>query len=142
MTRIARRMQVGFLGVTLVALSLVAAPPLLAGTRVVDVTADQARTLVQQRAGQKDFAILDVRTPEEFAEGHLSGALNVNFLAPDFAARLSALDRGKTYLVYCRTGHRSAGAAQVMQRSGFRSVYQMLGGILGWEARGLPLSRK
>ena len=115
--------------------------PLAAGTRFPEVTVDQARELIQQRSGNAELVILDVRTPEEFAEGHLSGAVNLNLLAPDFERRLGALNPGKTYLVYCRTGNRSAKAIQVMGRLGFRSVYHMFEGIVGWQKKGFPLSR-
>ncbi len=140
MTRLSLRIQRVLLWATLVILSLVAAP-LVAGTRIADVTAVQARELMRQRAGQKDFIILDVRTPEEFAGGHLPGAVNLNLLAPDFAARLDGLDRGRSYLVYCRTGHRSTQAVQAMERLGFRSVIHMGRGIVGWQNGGFPLSR-
>ncbi len=113
--------------------------PLVAGTRFPEVTVDQARALIQKHAGTAEFVMLDVRTPEEFAEGHLSGAVNVNLMAPDFERRLGVLDRGKTYLVYCRTGNRSAKAVQAMERMGFRSVYHMFEGIVGWQKKGFPL---
>jgi len=115
--------------------------PIAAGTRFPEVTVDQARELIQQRAGTAEFVILDVRTPEEFAEGHVSGAVNLNLMAPDFERRLGVLDRGKTYLVYCRTGNRSAKAIQAMGRLGFRSAYHMFEGIVGWQKKGFPLSR-
>ena len=82
---------------------------------------------------------MDVRTPQEFADGHLSGAMNVNVMAPDFERQLGALDRGKTYLVYCRTGNRSAQAIRVLERLGFRSVYHMFEGIVGWQKKAFPL---
>ena len=123
------------------ALCLSASGPLAADSRVSDVTVQQARELMQAHGGQAEFVVLDVRTPEEFAEGHLSGAVNVNMLAPDFERRLDALDRGKTYLVYCRTGNRSAKAVQAMQRLGFRSVYHMFEGTVGWQKKGFPFSR-
>ena len=125
---------------TVLAVFLGATAPLTAGTRITEVTVNQARELIQQRAGDAEFVILDVRTPEEFAQGHLSGALNVNLMAPDFERRLGALDRGKTYLVYCRTGNRSTKAIQIMGRLGFRSVYHMSEGIVGWQKKGFPLS--
>ena len=124
----------------ILALVLGATAPLAAGTRFPEVTVEQARELIQKRAGTAEFVILDVRTPEEFAQGHLSGAVNVNLMAPDFESRLGALDRGKTYLVYCRTGNRSAKAIQTMGRLGFRSVYHMFEGIAGWQKKGFPLS--
>jgi rhodanese-related sulfurtransferase len=125
---------------TALVLSLSATAPLAAGTRFQEVTVNQARELIQKRARNPQFVILDVRTPEEFAQGHLSGAVNVNLMAPDFERRLGALDRGKTYLVYCRTGNRSTKAIQAMGRLGFRSVYHMFEGIVGWQKKGFPLS--
>jgi rhodanese-related sulfurtransferase len=113
---------------------------LAAGTRITDVTVNQARELIQKRARNAQLVILDVRTPEEFAQGHLSGAVNVNLMAPDFERRLGALGRGKTYLVYCRTGNRSVKAIQIMGRLGFRSVYHMFEGIVGWQKKGFALS--
>lgn len=141
MKRLPLRIQTPVVWATVLALSLAAAAPLLAGSGFTDVTVDQARELMQRRAGQRDFVILDVRTPEEFAEGHLSGAVNMNVLAPDFAARLATLERGKTYLVYCRTGNRSTKAVQAMERLGFRSLHHMFEGILAWQKKGLPVSQ-
>jgi rhodanese-related sulfurtransferase len=124
-----------------VMLSLTITVPLTAGSPITEVTVEQAQKLMQQRARQKDFVVLDVRTPGEFSEGHLAGAVNVDLLAPDFAARLSAMDRGKSYLVYCRTGNRSTKAVHAMEQLGFRTVYHMRDGIVGWEKKGLALSR-
>ena len=135
------RARPGVMWVVCVLLSLTVAVPLMAGSPIVDVTVDQAQKLIQQRAGKEDFVILDVRTPSEFSEGHLAGAVNVDLLAPDFAARLSAMDRGKSYLVYCRTGNRSTKAAHTMEQLGFRTMYHMRDGIVGWEKKGLALSR-
>ena len=120
-------------------MSLGATVPLAAGTRFPEVTVDQARQMIQKHAGNAEFVILDVRTTQEFAEGHLSGAVNVDLMAPDFESRLRALDRGKSYLVYCRTGNRSAKAVQAMGRLGFRSVYHMFEGIVGWQKSAFPL---
>ncbi len=141
MTRSSMQGVVILLWAILVSLSL-GPMSVQAGTlAVVDVTVEQARELAQQKGGQKDFVILDVRTPEEFREGHLSGAVNLNLLAPDFTAKLGALDRGNTYLVYCRSGNRSAKAVRTMERTDFRSIYHMRDGIIGWQAKGFPLSR-
>ncbi len=112
-----------------------------AGAAITDVTVEKARELIQERSGKADFVVLDVRTPGEFAGGRLPGAVNLDIQASDFETRLATLDRGKSYLVYCRTGNRSARAIQVMQRLGFRSVYHMSEGIVGWERKGFPVSR-
>jgi rhodanese-related sulfurtransferase len=114
---------------------------LAAAPAFMDVTVEQARQAIQERRGKADFVVLDVRTPEEFANGRLPGAVNLDIQVPDFQSRLATLNRGKTYLVYCRTGNRSARAIQVMKRLGFQSVYHMAEGILRWEKKGFPMSR-
>ena len=124
---------------TALVLSLGATIPLAAGTRFPELTVEQARELIQKPPGDFKFVIVDVRTPGEFAEGHLSGAVNLDVMAPDFERQLGAMDRGKTYLVYCRTGNRSAKAIQTMERLGFRSVYHMFEGIVGWQKKAFPL---
>ena len=126
-------------GLTLVIAAAVA--PVGAGSRVTDVTVEQAYDLIRQQSGKANLVILDVRTPAEFREGHIEGAILLDVSAPDFEKRLGTLDRGKSYLVYCRTGNRSARAVQAMERLGFRSIYHMNQGILGWQQKKLPLSR-
>lgn len=85
-----------------------------------------------------DEVVLDVRTPEEFAAGHVPDATNVNVEAADFADRLEGLDPDATYVVYCQSGRRSAIAADKMVQAGFTTVYDM-GGITDWQAAGLPV---
>lgn len=65
---------------------------------------------------------IDVRTPEEFAEGHVDNALNVDWYAPTFDAQISKLDKAKTYVIYCRSGNRSAQAVAHMKELGFTSL--------------------
>ncbi len=105
----------------------------------VNLTVEEAFELIKKNYGNESFVILDVRTPEEFAEGHIKGAINIDFYSPDFKRKLNELDRNKTYLVYCRTGHRSSIAAQMMVELGFKHVYNMNGGILEWKDRGYPV---
>ena len=118
-----------------------AAATLAAGPAVTDVTVAQAGKLTQERSGKPDFMILDVRTPGEFADGHLVGAVNIDVQAPDFEMRVKLLDRARTYLVYCRTGNRSRRAVQAMERLGFRSILHMTQGIVGWQEQKLPVFR-
>lgn len=83
--------------------------------------------------------ILDVRQPDEYAEGHLEGAILLDFLATEsFNEGLKSLDKDKTYYVYCRSGRRSNGAATEMQKQGFK-VRDMKGGILAWKEAGLKI---
>ncbi len=87
----------------------------------------------------QDLVILDVRTPEEFAEGRLEGAIMIDFYEADFADQLAELDPNVPYLLYCRSGNRSGQAAAVMEQLGFTDVSDIDGGILSWSDAGLPL---
>lgn len=83
-----------------------------------------------------DTVVLDVRTPAEFAEGHLPEAVNLDVSAPGFADSLSGLDPDKTYAVYCRSGNRSRAAMATMQQAGFSRLFDLAGGIGAWTAAG------
>jgi rhodanese-related sulfurtransferase len=135
-----RRFVIGVLAVV-VGLSTGASVPVLAGTKARDVKVDEARLLLQQGAGKTPVVILDVRTPGEVAEGRIAGAVNVDLQASDFERRLSAMDKSRTYLVYCRTGNRSRRAIETMERLGFGSVQHMYEGIVGWQAKGYRLTK-
>ncbi len=74
-----------------------------------------------------DMLLIDVRTPGEYAGGHLEGAMNINWLDADFKARAGELDKGKTIYVYCQKGGRSAKAAAVLDSMGY-NVVDLLGG--------------
>ncbi|MFP3853800.1 MAG: rhodanese-like domain-containing protein [Anaerolineales bacterium] len=77
--------------------------------------------------------LIDVRTPEEFASGHIPGAVNISLQTlPD---RLDEIPTGQPLVVYCRTGNRSATAAEILILNGYNSVYD-LGGIQSWIAQG------
>jgi rhodanese-related sulfurtransferase len=78
--------------------------------------------------------ILDVRTVEEFESGYIKGALNMDIRGgADFIASVEALDKSKSYFVYCRSGARSGQACQLMSQMGFNAVYNLEGGVLAWE---------
>ena len=129
---------------------LVAAGLLLAGCSqstpgaidqvIEDITPQAAFDMIQQEEDDPDFAILDVRTPEEVADGYIEGAVNIDFYADDFRDQLDRLDRDKTYLIYCRSGGRSGSARDTMQELGFAEVYNVLGGMNDWRAAGLPVA--
>ena len=82
----------------------------------------------------KAIVVLDVRTPEEFAAGHLKGAQNIDIRQQDAYSKLDKLNPKTTYLVYCRTNHRSGMAVDYMMQKGFKNVYQMMDGFPGWAA--------
>jgi rhodanese-related sulfurtransferase len=82
---------------------------------------------------EKKAIVIDVRTPAEWQQGVISGAdLFIDYNSPAFKQQLANLDKSKTYIVYCRSGGRSAGASQLMIDSGFKNVINMQGGITSW----------
>lgn len=114
-------------------------PPITVPVQVIkEISAAEAYAMVQQNAGKADFIILDVRTPAEFAAGHLAGAILIDFNAGSYRTEVDKLDKSKRYLVYCRTSNRSGQAVAVMKELGFKEVYDMDGGIVAWEAAGYP----
>ena len=84
---------------------------------------------------------LDVRTPGEFASGHLPNAVNMDVESATFAQQVSELDPATTYAVYCRSGNRSKTAMQQMSDAGIEKAQDLDGGIVAWEAQGLPVIR-
>ncbi|MBP2668010.1 MAG: Rhodanese-like protein [Deltaproteobacteria bacterium] len=101
----------------------------------------QARELIEKSTGNPDFVLLDVRTPGEFRSERIGGAVMIDYNSGTFRAEMAGLDRGKTYIVYCRTGNRSDGALKVMKEEGFRNVYHLDGGIVKWKEAGLPTQK-
>ncbi|MBV6728983.1 rhodanese-like domain-containing protein [Nocardioides daeguensis] len=85
--------------------------------------------------------VVDVRTAEEFAAGHLEGAVNIDVSAPDFEAQLAQLDPAATYIVYCHSGNRSAQATAAMAALGFAEVVDAGGIEHAAAATGLPITR-
>jgi len=85
----------------------------------------------------KTGVVVDVRTPGEYAQGHLKGAKNIDFMNGNFAKEFAKLDKKTPVLIYCKSGGRSGRAAQKLKRMGF-TVYNMQGGYMGWTAQGLP----
>ena len=95
----------------------------------------------EKMATKKKSKIIDVRTPEEFASGHIAGAVNIPVQAADFAAQIGALDPAGQYAVYCRSGNRSQPAVQAMEAVGITTIYELESGTKGWAAEGQPLVR-
>lgn len=82
--------------------------------------------------------IIDVRTAEEFAGGHLNNAFNIDYTAENFEQLISAFDHSKPLFLYCLSGARSASAAEKLRELGFKEVYELDGGMLSWRAQNLP----
>ena len=111
----------------------------LNGTALIeDITPQEAFTLIQSNQDNPDFVIIDVRTPQEFAEEHIENATNIDFYSEAFQDMLNNLDKNKAYLIYCRSGGRSGNALNIMAELNFKEVYNVSGGIIAWNAEGLP----
>lgn len=84
----------------------------------------------------KDKAVvIDVRTPEEFAQGHIPGAQNIDVTSNDFTDRIKDLDPSKNYAVYCRSGARSQRAVTIMSAEKIKHVVGLKGGVMSWEGK-------
>lgn len=77
--------------------------------------------------------IIDVRTPEEEAEGLIPNSININIMDQSFPAKILSLDKSKNYYVYCRAGGRSANACQFMEKNGL-TTFNLVGGIQAWNS--------
>lgn len=79
-----------------------------------------------------DAILIDVRTPAEFNNGHLEGAVNVNYFDPDFLEQLATYNKDEAVYLYCRSGNRSAKASRKMKEAGFSNIIDLKGGIKSW----------
>ncbi len=82
--------------------------------------------------------IVDVRTPDEFSKGHLTNTLNYDWNGNEFEKQIALLDKSKPVFVYCLSGSRSSAAANKLRSEGFKTVYQLDGGIMKWRGANLP----
>ena len=85
--------------------------------------------------------VLDVRTPQEFAQGHVPGAVNMDISDPTFRKKLGALDKSKTYLVHCESGVRSNRAVNMMSSLGLSGLFDYHGGFRDWKKQGKPVEK-
>lgn len=90
----------------------------------------------QSRFASADHVLIDVRTPEEFASGHISGAVNIPL--DTISTRLAEIPQDRDVVLYCRSGNRSNQAWNLLNGEGYSRIYD-LGGVIAWQAAGLPL---
>jgi len=82
--------------------------------------------------------IIDVRTPDEFSKGHLPNAKNIDWNDDEFDEQMELIDKSTPIFVYCLSGGRSASATKKLIKSGFKTIYELDGGIMKWRAANLP----
>ena len=100
-----------------------------------DITVQEAFELIKRNHENSNFIILDIRTLEEFNEGHIENAFNIDFYSETFKEELDKLNKDNTYFIYCRSGNRSGRAIPVMKELGFKEVYNLSVGIKEWTIR-------
>ena len=110
---------------------------------VKNVDAAGAKKIIDEAAVKKNakVTVLDIRTPEEFKDGHIAGALNVDFLSKDFAEKVGALDKSDTYVLHCASGRRSTKSLETFKKLGFKSIVHLDGGFAAWQKAGLPVEK-
>lgn len=96
--------------------------------RLISVSAEEFKEEMEQ----KNAVILDIRTPEEYNQGRIAGAVNIDYYKDDFRAKLNKLDKDKPYKIYCNSGNRSSKTMVLMQEMGFTNVTELSGGIQAW----------
>jgi len=87
----------------------------------------------------EDIQLIDVRTPQEFAEGHLDGAIMIDYMQSGFMNKMSKLDKNKDLYIYCRSGNRSGKATRKLESMGFPKIYDLKGGILNWNQNNMKV---
>jgi len=103
-----------------------------------NITVDEAAKLLKT---DTNVVVLDVRTPREFEAGHIKGATNINFNDKEFARRVAALDKNKTYIVHCAAGGRSAKACEQIKTMDFKNMLHMNQGFNAWKEAGKPVEK-
>lgn len=109
---------------------------------IEDVTLEEAFTLIEDNRQNDDFIIVDLRTAGEYAEGHITKAINLDYDSETFSDELNELDKDKIYLIYSQDDKLSGKALDMMAELGFAEVYNMLGGMASWERVRLPLEKE
>lgn len=90
---------------------------------------------------ERKVAIVDVRTADEYKEGHIAGAKNIDFTENDFEKKVSELDKSKAYLLHCGSGRRSTASLEIFQKLGFQHIYHLDGGLKAWQGAGKPVEK-
>lgn len=121
------------------AIVLITSVLLLAGCSSSSSTNDLSVSEFSSKVAETGVITLDVRTPSEFNESHIEGALLVDFQSGNFENEIASLDKSKTYAVYCRSGSRSGQAVKVMSEAGFTNIYNLNGGVIDWANAGMTL---
>lgn len=109
-----------------------------AESRIEDISVADAAELLESDA---TVVVLDIRTPGEFAVGHIKGAINIDFNGDDFKSKIAALDKSAQYLMHCQSGGRSGKSLAMFKELGFAHVRHLKDGMGGWQAGKHPVEK-
>lgn len=101
------------------------------------VSPEEMKTLLEL----EDIQLIDVRTPEEFSQGYIANAQNIDYFSKTFDADIAKLDKNKPVIVYCKSGNRSAKCIKKMKEAGFVKIYELNGGISKWQHEGNVITK-
>lgn len=104
-----------------------------------NISAEKAMHLIEENKSNKNFAIIDVRTLQEYKGGHIKDAVLIDIYEKNFREKIKELNKRKTYLIYCRSGNRSFSAMKLMAELGFGDVYNLAGGLIDWNEMGFEI---
>jgi rhodanese-related sulfurtransferase len=108
-------------------------------TVITNLSADQFKKGIEH---DKTAVIIDLRTDAEIEKGKIPGAVQIDYLGKSFDSQMSALDKNKTYYIYCQSGGRSADAAGYMEKQGFKKIIKLEKGYSDWKTKGFPVDKK
>ena len=94
----------------------------------------------EAKALKATVQLIDVRTPDEYKAGHITNAKNINFYAADFKDQMEKLDKSKVIAVYCGVGGRSGKVSSILTQLGFKTIYDLQGGMTAWKTKGKKVS--
>lgn len=101
--------------------------------KITDITTEELNTF-------ENVQLVDVRTPEEYANGYIMDAVNINVKSDDFLSQVESLDKSKAVVVYCMAGVRSTSAAEKLVEAGFTNIYNYKGGFGEWRDKEQPIT--
>lgn len=108
-------------------------------TVITNVSAAKFDELIK---ADKTAAIIDLRTDKEIEKGFIPGSVQIDYLGKTFDTQIGALDKNKTYYIYCQSGGRSADAADYMEKQGFKKIISLEKGFSDWKSKAFPIDTK
>ena len=125
-----------------ISLVMVSAVILTGCSSTTDAAINLDPVAFKAKTQEAEVIVLDVRTTQEFNEGHIENAININVESDTFLSQIESLDKSKSYAVYCRSGRRSADAVAKMANQNFTSLTNLNGGTIDWTNAGFALVTK